>query len=198
MNEEEVKARIILPWLQDRGLVPEELALETSFSIGIGRNTLVIGGGRRSKSHQLARLDILVRRRGVNLLVIEVKEAAKALSAKDRDQAISYARLLHPMAPFALVTDGRDFQLYDVLTKDQITPENARFPDGGTIALPDEARLESLRLFFDVSPENLSLFTSAQAERVMAPLFGPPDDYSAVYIPDTHVEREELTSAANT
>jgi len=31
MNEEEVKTHIILPWLQNRGLAPEELALETSF-----------------------------------------------------------------------------------------------------------------------------------------------------------------------
>ena len=69
MNEEEVKARIILPWLLELGLAPEELALETSFSLRIGTNSVVIGG-RRGKVRQRARLDILVRRRGVNLLVI--------------------------------------------------------------------------------------------------------------------------------
>lgn len=195
MNEEEVKARIILPWLQNLGLAPDDVALETSFSLRIGTNSVVIGG-RSGKALQRARLDILVRRNGRNLLVVEAKEPSELLSEDDRDQAISYARLLHPMAPFALVTNGKDFQLYDVLTKERITPENTRFPDGATLALPDAARLEALRLFFGVSPENLAIFARAQAERVMEPLFGGPDDYAAVYIPETHVEREALTVAA--
>jgi hypothetical protein len=41
------------------------------------------------------------------LLVIEVKEPSEALSEDDRDQAISYAKLLHPVTPFALVTNRR-------------------------------------------------------------------------------------------
>lgn len=100
------------------------------------------------------------------------------------------------MAPYALVTNGNDFQLYEVLTKERLTPENTRFPDGVTLALPDEARLEALRLFFGVSPENLAIFARAQADRAKEPLFGGPGDYAAVYIPETHVEREEMTAAA--
>jgi hypothetical protein len=96
-----------------------------------------------------ARLDILVRRRGLNLLVIEVKEDAAELSERDRDQAISYARLLHPIAPFALVTNGRDFCLFDVVTGKQL-PAETSLPEGTAIVLPDESRLEALRLFFDV------------------------------------------------
>lgn len=194
MNEEEVKVHIILPWLQNLGLAREELALETSFSLRIGTNDVVIGG-RRGKVRQRARLDILVRRRGVNLLVIEVKEPSEPLSEFDRDQAISYARLLHPVAPFALVTNGKDFWLYDALSKERLTPENTGFPDGTTLVLPDESRLEALRLFFGVSPENLAIFARAQADRAIEPLIGGPDDYTAVYIPDAHIERDALTAA---
>ncbi len=96
----------------------------------------------------------------------------------------------------ALVTNGKDFQLYDAITKEPITPENIHFPDGATLALPTEARLEALRLFFGLSPENLALFARAQADRLIEPLLGGPDDYAAVYIPETHVEREELIAAA--
>ena len=195
MNEEEVKARIVLPWLQDRGVAPEELSLETSFTLRIGTNDVVIGG-RPAKTSQRARLDILVRRRGLNLLVIEVKQPSDSLSDGDRDQAMSYARLLHPLAPFALVTNGKEFQLYDVVTKERVSEENSHFPDGTTIALPDEARLEALRLFFSVSPESLAIFSRAQAEGAMQPLFGAPADYAAVYIPETHVAREELIGGA--
>jgi hypothetical protein len=193
MNEEEVKVFIILPWLQHLGLSPEELRLETSFTLRIGTNSVVIGG-RRNKAIQRARLDILVHRRGVNLLVIEVKEPSETLSGDDRDQAISYARLLTQVAPFALITNGKDFQLYDVLTKEQVTPENTRFPDGATLALPNEARLEALRLFFGLTPENLAIFARTQAERAIEPLVGGPGDYAAVYIPETHIEREDLTA----
>ena len=112
MNEEEVKLHIVLPWLQNVGLAPDDLSFETSFSLRIGTNTVVVGA-RRRKEIQRARLDILVRRGGKNLLVIEVKEASLPLSDDDRDQAISYARLLHPVAPLALVTNGTNFHLYD-------------------------------------------------------------------------------------
>jgi hypothetical protein len=44
MNEEEVKGRIVFPWLQSQGLAPDELFFETSFSVRIGTNTLRVGG----------------------------------------------------------------------------------------------------------------------------------------------------------
>jgi hypothetical protein len=40
---EEVKARVLLPWLKERGISPEELSLETSFSLRIGTSELEIG-----------------------------------------------------------------------------------------------------------------------------------------------------------
>src|SRR5687767_1462986 len=129
MNEEEVKIRVIVPWLLERGLATEDLAFETSFTLRIGNNSVVIGG-RTEKDAQRARLDLLVRRRGANLLVIEVKEPGHSLTDEDRDQAISYARLLHPIAPFALVTNGKDFYLYDVVTKNRLTPETTNLTEG--------------------------------------------------------------------
>ena len=53
--------------------------------------------------------------------MVEVKAPDEKLTDDDRDQAISYARLVHPIAPFALVTNGRDdWKLYDSITKDLI------------------------------------------------------------------------------
>ena len=67
-----------------------------------------------------------------------------------------------------------------------------------TIVLDEAARAEALRLFFGVSTENLAIFAHAQAERTIAPLLGGPDDYSAVYIGETHVVREAPVAAVRT
>ena len=68
MNEEEVKTRLILPWLQDIGVATDELKLEISFSIRIGTNIIKIGDPTRPRE-QRARLAILVGRGDRNLLM---------------------------------------------------------------------------------------------------------------------------------
>src|SRR5947208_1137696 len=113
MNEEEVKVKIVLPFLQRLGLSPSELQLETSFQLRVGRHVLDISTGQQTKKATIgARLDILVKRNNENLLVVEVKEAGQELDDNDRDQAVSYARLVHPIAPFALLTNGTDWRLF--------------------------------------------------------------------------------------
>jgi hypothetical protein len=194
-NEEEVKAQIVLPWLSAQGVDLHELSLESSFKVRLGTNDVPIGSGAHGEFKR-GRLDLLVHRRGANLLVIEVKEPEATLSDADRDQAVSYARLVHPVAPFALVTNGTEFRLYDVLTKQAVSAEHVRHADGTSIVLPDETRLEALRLFFDWSPDNLAAFSRAQVAWVTGLLQGGPDDLSAVYIPDLHVQREGLIHAA--
>lgn len=196
-NEEEVKNQIITPWLRRQGVDPHELSYETSFEVRVGTNLVTVGGDAAEQIKR-GRLDVLVHRRGVNLLVIEVKGPDVGLSDTDRDQAVSYAKLVHPIAPFALVTNGKEFRLYDVLTKEPVAAEDARLADGTSIVLPDEARLDALRLFFDWSPENVAAFCRAQVHRVTQQLYGEPSDLSAVYIPETHVAREALTETART
>lgn len=194
-NEEEVKVQIVLTWLRAQGVGVDELSLESSFKVRFGTNDVLVGAGAH-KQFKRGRLDLLVHRRGINLLVIEVKEPEVTLSDADRDQAVSYARLVHPVAPFALVTNGSEFRLYDVLSKQLVSPERLRLADGTAIVLPDETRLEALRLFFDWSPDNLVAFCRAQVARETRHLYGGPNDLSAVYIPELHVRRQGLIDAA--
>src|SRR5688572_29271638 len=118
MNEEDVKLKIVVPWLLSLGLSIQDLRFETSFKIHIGRQDVVVGG-RGGNDAVGARLDILIHRDGRNLAVVEVKRGDAPLNDDDRDQAISYAKLLYPPAPLALVTNGTEFRLFNAFTKER-------------------------------------------------------------------------------
>ena len=110
MTEEDIKAKIILPYIQDLGFDVSEITLEKSFRIRVGKTT-----------HATGRLDILCKRHNKNLFVIELKSDGLPITNDDRDQGISYARLLDDIAPFTIVTNGIATKVYDSITKEEIT-----------------------------------------------------------------------------
>lgn len=69
------------------------------------------------------RLDILVGHRDRNLAVIELKHVGQELTDADRDQGISYARLLPEIAPIVIVTNGIETRIYNTYTKQLWQPE---------------------------------------------------------------------------
>jgi len=197
MNEEEVKAKIILPWLQQIGVELSELSLEKSFTFRAGRHTIEVDTGKQLSSTVGARLDILVKRRDNNLLIVEVKRSNSKLTDAGRDQAISYSRLVHPVAPFALVTNGHDYKLFDTITKQPIKPEDTKIDGEYTVALPEESRNEALRLFLGYSRENLLTFCKEQVNDLMQPLKGSSSDLTKKYILELHVPRAKLAENLN-
>jgi len=185
-----VRKQIPIP---DRlGVSTEELRLESSFSIRFGTNVITINGEQRDSGVVGGRLDLLVTRNDVPVAVVEVKRGQHRLTDRDRDQAVSYARLVHPIAPVALLTNGEDWQLFDTLTKGQIPSEGFRFADGRSVALPGEARNEAISLFLGLSAENLLCFCEAQVREQMRPLAGTPQDLTRKFIPDLIEARGEL------
>ncbi len=121
LNEETVKVRYVIPFLQRCGFHPNDLLLEATFSVVLGRRQI-------TPPKESGRLDILVRLADRNILVVEVKRDGSPITDENRDQAISYARLVHPVAPFALVTNGSEFHLFDTITKKEVN-ETRLSPD---------------------------------------------------------------------
>jgi hypothetical protein len=91
VNEETVKNSVIVPFFTSLGFSPSEIEYETSFSIKLGKNAYAIDGAKERAS---GRLDILFKRNGENLFVVETKAQGHKITELDRTQAISYARLL--------------------------------------------------------------------------------------------------------
>jgi hypothetical protein len=134
---------------------------------------------------------MLVARGGRNLIMVEVKQPGCELTDGDRDQAISYARLVHPIAPLVLVTNGSVYRLFDTVTKDEVA-QDTPMRDGLGVSLPSASRDEALEIFLGLSRPNLLTFCRLQAAEQLRSLTGSASDLSKVYIPELHVERREL------
>lgn len=192
MNEEDIKIKYILPWLEQSGLDINKLQFEQTFSVKIGRQTISLSGSP-TKDKVSARLDILVKRGDKNLLIVETKASHLSLTNDDRDQAISYARLVHPIAPYAVVTNGNDYKLYDSITKNLINPSEISI-SGFEAALPEADIAEAQRLFLAPNPVNLIRFCQFQVEQELQVIKGTLAD-DKKYIPELHVPREDLIKA---
>lgn len=191
MNEEEIKVKFVLPWLERAGISLQEIQLERSFSLRIGRQAIVVGQPQRQKNDTVGgRLDILVQRSGRNLLIVETKAEGLELTDDDRDQAISYARLVHPIAPYAVVTNGTDYRLYDTITKTKIDPKDIKIY-GFEASLPDAYLAEAQELFLALNSANLSAFCQSQVTGEMRLVKGTLAD-GKKYVPELHVPRELL------
>jgi hypothetical protein len=91
LNEKELKNNVILPLLSSIGFTTADLQFETTFQIQLGRGVYSVRGLEALRAS--GRLDVLCRRGGVPLCVIEVKaESAGGASLMNFGQSVS-ARL---------------------------------------------------------------------------------------------------------
>lgn len=190
MTEEDIKIKYVLPWLKQTGVELHEIQLERSFSLKIGRQSIPVGQTARKRDSVGGRLDILVQRNGRNLLIVETKADGLPLTDDDRDQAISYARLVHPIAPYAVVTNGQEYQLYDSVTKDRIEPKEIQIR-GFEAALPDDEISEAQSLFLALNPTNLIAFCRSQVVGELRIVKGSLAD-DRKYVPELHVPRVKI------
>lgn len=189
--EEEVKIKIVLKWLEEIGIRKDELEFEKSFSLRIGTYKHDVQTEKDYKN-ACPRLDILVKRNQKNLFVIETKSSDTNISQKEIDQACSYARLIHPIAPFFIVTNGKEFKLFYTIEKSEVQKDDFKLRDNYDVKLPDDEYLEALSLFIGYSPDNLKKFCSWQVEEYMSSLKGSETDPFKKYIPELYVPPEEL------
>jgi hypothetical protein len=188
MNEETFKNSVVLPFLRAAGFDESELEFERTFTIQLGRARHKVGGTKGG------RLDILCRRDATNLLVAELKAPSEPLDAASSRQAISYARLLEPMAPYVLVSNGTSSQLFDTITSqpiDRIDPHSPYRPDVGSEL---RLRYEALGSFVGYSLANLREFTSAHTELALRPFKATTQEtplrrLAKKYVSETFVNR---------
>lgn len=192
MTEEDIKAKIILPYIQDLGFDVSELTLEKSFKIRLGKTT-----------HATGRLDILCKRYNKNLFVIELKSDTVPLTNDDRDQGISYARLLDDIAPFTIVSNGIETKVYNSITKEelkgQISEKSTFWKNGYSLSTDEEIRIryEALKNFISLTPENLKIFCEAQVNDRMGQIIGSIDNPFSKFVKDLYIQRQELQIAFN-
>lgn len=194
MNEENVKIKVILPFIKELGFDISEVSFEESFSIKLGRTTHCI------KKSINGRLDILCRRNGKNLFIIEVKNDSISIDDDDITQGISYARsLLDDIAPFVIITNGKTTRIFDSISKRELTGKNISehsdfWKSNYTLSLDEELRIryEALKNFISFSSENLKLFCEKQVQERMGTIIGDIDSSASKFVKELFCERENL------
>ncbi|WP_430933255.1 type I restriction enzyme HsdR N-terminal domain-containing protein [Saccharicrinis sp. 156] len=187
-SEEDLRTKIVYNWLLDKGINEKEISLEKTFTILLGKGKKTISG----------RSDILVRKsNGINLFVIEVKKVEHKLNEDDKRQAISYATALDGgIAPFTILTNGKESRIYDSVTKELISnksiPINHPYIINGFKPSGDflSARIEALEYLISLSKENLITFCKGQVSFRMRKLKSTDIHSERKYIPQLYIDRK--------
>lgn len=194
MNEEDIRGKLLLPYLRDLGFDVSEISLERAFTIRLGKSKHVTG-----------RSDILCKRNRKNLFIIEVKNDSISISQEDIDQGISYATaLVDNIAPFTIITNGKTTKIFDSISRIELTDKNISeqssfWKNGYTLSTDEELRIryEALKKFVSFSSENLKLFCKKQVQDRMGPIIGSIDDPYSKFVKELYVQRQELLFAFN-
>lgn len=87
---------------------------QIEFTIRLGHAKTTTNG--RESWIRRGRADILLTYLDKPLAILELKKPAVALEADDGEQGLSYARLLPVMAPFVVVSNGKDSRIIETFT----------------------------------------------------------------------------------
>lgn len=190
MNEENIRGKLLLPYIKDLGFDDSEIFLEYAFKIRLGKNKYARG-----------RSDILCKRHNKNIFVIELKNDLLPITDDDRDQGISYARLLDDIAPFTIISNGIITKIFDSITKEElsgkISLQSTFWKNGCSISTDEEMRIryEALRNFISLSPENLKLFCESQVRDRMGQIIGSTESPHSKFVKRLYIQREDLQIA---
>lgn len=192
-NEENVLQALSL-YLKDLGY--SNLSFQQSFTVCIGKSKHTIKKNERNTL--TGRADMLLTVGEIPLAMVETKAPGKALTDNDRDQCLSYARLIKSMPPYSIVTNGETLQAYDTITGELLTQgpigsrwfQNNKSFAGLSSADSGWAARVLLRLNFLLLKE----FCNQQVQRTLDDLKGSSVDRNRRYITDLYVAREAVSN----
>ncbi len=195
MLEEEIKVKYILPFLEALGLDHQNITLERSFKIKLGRYT---HENKWEVIEKRPRYDILVNVNGTNLFILEIKEEEHDISAEDISQAVCYASLVKPQAPYAIVTNGKTTRIFDSIDESELTSdklsESKFVKNNYKIDINSEIRSRALSKLITLNYENLEIFCNLQNNETLKKLETQNKDDLRKYIQEVYVNRSKITS----
>lgn len=204
-SEEDLRFAVAL-YFRELGFERDELSFEDQFSIRLGHNTFRVArrGTPEQRDQARGRSDLLLLRNGEPIAIVETKAPDHRLTNDDAWQALSYASLLRPIAPYAIVTNGRETQVYDTLASitDDLTPlddstGSSWHRDGQqTPSIHEDLRFRAARTLIGVNPQTLKAFCQEQLAQALEDLRGPPQERKA-YIPDVYLPRQDIVDQFN-
>lgn len=168
---------------------------QKSFSIKFGHHNVQVDLKDPSKYPSRAIFDILLTIGGVNTVLLELKKEGLKLSQEDIDQGISYARLLHPMPPITLISNGIDNQFYNTYTKDKIETSNIDFEyiqklTDNSFQLATNDFKDAVNLLLNNEPEIFSQVINQISAKRFERYFGTIEDFTKPICLDFRIDRK--------
>lgn len=108
--------RLALPFLP-----ASALSHQLTFSIKLGHRQHEIDAQKDFRA--TGRCDVLITNQGRPLAVLELKRPGSRLADEDRKQVLSYARLIEPWPPLAILTNGKKVRLFKTFTGKEWQPK---------------------------------------------------------------------------
>lgn len=170
-------------------------------TLRVGHRTDIKTGGLE-QAKATGRLDILLSFEDKPLAVLELKEPGKPLTEDDRDQGLSYAKLLTPQAPLVIVSNGEEAEFYQTFDGEVWNPSNKNEEAVHSIfshALSSAAdeREEAIRLLMGKQPYIWKSLFQKYTETALGQLEGDLDDYTSPLTKDFIIERFVVSQIAN-
>lgn len=191
-SEEEVRISLAF-YFKDLGFSLEDMSFEDSFQVKLGHATFGIEKDMK-RATMGGRSDMLLMHMGKPLAIVETKAFEKKLTDEDRDQGLSYARLIRQMPPYTIVTNGRIMQVFDTLTTEEIasgTPEDSAWWKNNQefVGSDPKGKNWACKTLLNLNYELFRDFCFKQMERGMGDLKGTTEERRR-YAPELYVPRQ--------
>lgn len=170
---------------------------QKSFSIKFGHHDVEVDQKEPSTYPSRAILDILLTIGGKNIILLELKKEGLLLTDDDVSQGISYARLVHPMPPLTLISNGSDNQFYYTYTKEKVERTNVDLDfiqklTDNSFHLATKDFKEAVNLLLNREPELFSKIINQITDTKFQRLLGNIDDFKKPICLDFIIERQNI------
>ena len=170
---------------------------QKSFSIKFGHHNVQVDSKEPSANPSRAIFDILLTINNNNIILLELKKEGLSLTEDDVLQGISYARLLHPMPPLTLISNGKDNQFYKTYSKDKIDTSSIDLAfikklTDNSFQLASNDFKEAVSLLLNNEPKLFSQVINQITEKKFERLFGAIDDFTKPICIDFNIERKAI------
>lgn len=195
-NEATLEARIAqvlqntFPTFKEVGVIQQQ-----SFSIKFGHHNVLVDLKKPSDRSTRAIFDILLTIDDQNVILLELKKEGLNLQKKDISQGISYARLIHPMPPITLISNGKDNLLYNTYTKEELEEKTidytylkALIDNSFHLAINDFK--DAVKLLLNKDPELFTKVINKISHSRFSRLTGKMNDFSKPITKEFQIKRE--------
>ncbi|MBD8388366.1 hypothetical protein [Dysgonomonas sp. BGC7] len=170
---------------------------QKSFSIKFGHHNVVVNLKEPSVNPARAIFDVLLTVDDKNTILLELKREGLTLTDEDISQGISYARLIHPMPPLTLISNGEDNLFYNTYTKENISKTNVDLEyiqnlidNSFQLAINDFK--DAISVLLNKEPDLFSKIINQITEVKFERLLGTVNDFTKPICIDFQIERQCL------